>query len=1707
MKKLLLVCFLIGAIFISNIKPVFSQTGEDAYDPIWAGEIINSPFNQLFNTQNFVDNGGQPSPDIWFAFEVSSTTQVLISTCNSSFDTYLTLYDENLNVIQSNNNNGPGCATPILASIIATLSPGTIYYVAAEGSGNYQGPLRMRIEKYYPPGPLKAGTNRTYPIDIGTIVSCGYYSDTETNDAIGNFGNDFGQSSDDIFYKFTLATGATVNISHCGSAINTVLSLLNSAGTLITANYSNGPLCPGNAGSLSMYLNAGTYYVVSEGQGSDTGSIKTSIYLESGYPPAAVGKTFSDPINVGTLTKYLPSYTDTKNNTCYGNEYGQVSPDIYYKFKINENTQVSISNCGSGFDTYIHLLNSSGTLLASNDDNGPICTGTEASLVMALSPGEYYVVSEGRGSGTGFLKTNISLAYGDDTRNWIMTRNFDDNGDLISESKSFFDNNGLPSQIQIKDLSSFQVLATDQVRDALGRVALSTLAAPINSSTFLYKENFIGNSTGKYNYTNFDYAKYNNPDNVNSSSIGTLGWYFSNNNSTEPYQATTGFPYSRTNYYADGTGRVKSVSGVGELLKNGSGHEVSSNLMPIINELNHYLQVRNKFFTTAQLGNMPAALTNHDMQLLVSKDENGQRGMVIKDTYGNVIMSGRGDATGQFTVNNTIVVTASATSSQHVFTTGATDGPYRFEIVSPYNVEVYKNGVLEYSGTGSNYQFSTSWLESKTFDIRSAYPFTVIYNGYEEHFIRPIESTYSQHYFNLLQPTAITLTGSYELYNMDSETLVSGSGTLPAGYYRLRAVTGSVNLTYSYKLSDVSYNVYNQKGMLVASINPEGIKALLTNGLNAYATLNSVPYVNTYEYDIKGRLTGGTTPDAGRSEFIYRNDGKIRFSQNALQISSGKFTYYNYDRWGRIVESGEYLPGSTTFTAAKSNSTLQENTDPDGGLTGGTKSSQVKAHFDLLDNSHGISGRVQDAVYLKSALSWTENADGKTWYNYDIDGRITWLIKYVNGLGYKTIDYTYLPNGNLLTLDYQKNIPAERFVHHYEYDSDLRLKNTFTSLDGINKTLQAKNIYYATGPLKRVELGNNLQGLDFTYTPQGWLKSVNHPNGNSDPGKDGIQNAFATDAFAMTLEYFNGDYVRSNSGIASVNPNNNRELFTGQIAGQTWKSLKPAAVVANYGSAVNNPAMATYEYKNDYQFDNNKYGTPNFVTNTFTAAPNGANREFGLSYDLHGNILSLTRSNSSGANNTLNYQYFSNTNKLQQVGSYASYTYDNLGQMASQVRSNGQGFYNSYDLSGKVISIYSDASKTQLRESFAYDEAGSCIRKTDHIQNITTYYVYGSVGNLLSIYDNSGTALQQKEIPVYATNRIGTYKRLTNKTQFELIDHLGNVRSVINQDKVSGLADILYYADYYPFGTSQGLAVNDYRYGYQGKFSEADKQTGWNNFNLRMYDPGIGRWMSTDPYGQFYSPYNGMGNDPVNSFDPSGGYTKWGAKWRRFFSKMFGDDPGEIYNTRGGASDYGFNTSSGDGFNFHVGFSRGLTGDQAIAMGLRNYGGDYTNSFFDWSMYTMDKLNEFNPIANAWDIGVGIPTGKDRLGNPLGSLGINAKFVGLLFAIKVKIPTGAAATSAPQFTKSSLSFGQEMHKLYRLGQEGRKEFRLLSGKRIDFLDINNGIIYELKPNNPRAIQAGTKQLNMYLKELQTPEMIKAFPELRGIQWKTVLDTY
>jgi len=109
---------------------------------------------------------------------------------------------------------------------------------------------------------------------------------------------------------------------------------------------------------------------------------------------------------------------------------------------------------------------------------------------------------------------------------------------------------------------------------------------------------------------------------------------------------------------------------------------------------------------------------------------------------------------------------------------------------------------------------------------------------------------------------------------------------------------------------------------------------------------------------------------------------------------------------------------------------------------------------------------------------------------------------------------------------------------------------------------------------------------------------------------------------------------------------------------------------------------------------------------------------------------------------------------------------------------------------------------------------------------------------------------------------------------------------VVNESQEAGLqvffddlevtlttSEVVSATDYYPFGSpmKNSYAREDYRFGFQGQFAEKDQETGWNSFELRMYDAVIGRWLVPDPFRQYWSPYVAFGNNPINRVDPDGG--------------------------------------------------------------------------------------------------------------------------------------------------------------------------------------------------------------------------------------------
>ena len=203
-----------------------------------------------------------------------------------------------------------------------------------------------------------------------------------------------------------------------------------------------------------------------------------------------------------------------------------------------------------------------------------------------------------------------------------------------------------------------------------------------------------------------------------------------------------------------------------------------------------------------------------------------------------------------------------------------------------------------------------------------------------------------------------------------------------------------------------------------------------------------------------------------------------------------------------------------------------------------------------------------------------------------------------------------------------------------------------------------------------------------------------------------------------------------------------------------------------------------------------------------------------------------------------------------------------------------------YNTQGLVTAVKSIQTGFFLAR-FYYDDGGFRYKKENFDEDgdvhKTTLYVRDLSGQITAIYSEDSDIYTQEELAFYGNSRIGTIALGDESSPeddylYELKDHLGNVRQVIKVTE--GTKDWAYVkSNYYPFGM-KFMNVNSYRYGYQGDYSEDETEENGikaNSFQLRLYNPRLGRWMSPDPYGQFHSPYLAMGNTPIIGIDPNGG--------------------------------------------------------------------------------------------------------------------------------------------------------------------------------------------------------------------------------------------
>ena len=362
---------------------------------------------------------------------------------------------------------------------------------------------------------------------------------------------------------------------------------------------------------------------------------------------------------------------------------------------------------------------------------------------------------------------------------------------------------------------------------------------------------------------------------------------------------------------------------------------------------------------------------------------------------------------------------------------------------------------------------------------------------------------------------------------------------------------------------------------------------------------------------------------------------RIRLSQNAQQENDGFYSYTKYDAQGRITEVGQ-LEGKQDATPLTTNELLEKvdlitfPSQTDYLLT------QITRTFydDQVTNTptqitpKNLRGRIAAVKVFEDG----QTEGSATFYDYDIHGNVEKLVQKLPELEPKTVEYSYdLLSGNVHRVTYQKG-ETDQFMHRYRYDADNRLEAVFTSSDGYIWDEDARYLYYAHGPMARVELGEyKVQGLDYYYTLQGWIKGVNLQGDHDAEATNNVQKYVSKDAFGYALHYYKTDQTQDYKSIFgnfewnSTNTTVYKNLYNGNIAAMST-TLKTAG-------------EQTMFYKYDQL---NRIKTAVSSQNTY---------QTGYSYDANGNIISLLRNDYNNATiDNLSYTYnTTQNNRLQSV--------------------------------------------------------------------------------------------------------------------------------------------------------------------------------------------------------------------------------------------------------------------------------------------------------------------------------------------------------------------------------------------------------------------------------------------------------------------------
>lgn len=1191
-------------------------------------------------------------------------------------------------------------------------------------------------------------------------------------------------------------------------------------------------------------------------------------------------------------------------------------------------------------------------------------------------------------SGNTFTAKIAITSECNDFINWTEQIIYDQNEQVLTKSRDYANGSGNHLQGQSVDNLTGKVWVSQPLFDNQAQPSASTLAAPIREHDFIYKTKFVTDASGEaYGPDDFDQS-IDNPAAVGTQP-GTVGWYYSSNNTLEPLTPVTQYPYSRT-YVPPGPNPTTSKSAApGDEYRMGSTHEVETQKQKITTELNGYLTWR------AVL--VPGASATISGYIIVSTDPDEKMVATFVDAGGRTLATATFDGTTydhwSYSYYNDLGQLIASVAPQGVAAGGATP-----TFVTTYQYDHLGRLIATTSpdeGT-SQFVYSTDGKIrfSQNEEQRNASTKRFSYTNYD-YLGRLFESgEYSESGSNpyVFEPHSVTSPATYSVLNLVDITLPADldfeslePGTSPTKF------TGPSYKLDNVRCSDFSFIKYDRQASDfpdAATVSQKNLIGQVAKTANAHAKswysydefgnlhktwqqINpttpawDVTKTVEYEYDYFGNVTEVAYQNGAADQFFhhYEYDGNQRLNKvhtstdGTNKTVRANYYYYLHGPLKRI----EYIRGSEKLQgidyvynldgSLKMINHSSPNDDPGGDGISGTNAEFMKDVFgEILDyNSNDYSGADYDegnftlpAQYedqfggAVKGIRWHNQVDGhqpKAYgFTYDnlkqldnadwgaVTGTRSTGFGFTGSTAYQENVAGYDKNGNISGLSRNGKGGSSLANYYYDYTAGTNKLSAIKAGTSSGSVLMSYQ-YNAIGQLKEQVEGSNT--MKVSYNAYGLIKEVTD-------GTDALKVSYDYDdrgnRLRKTTYTTSGAIDRINYYIHDA-AGNVLAIYDYAAADET-----PAfrlAEVPIYGAgrfAIYKPLASTVFYEVSDHLGNVRgvIGQPEPLTYVATMEDNGQATYSNPRVQELAVFKNLTETSKTDVN--MNHTAPSTAVPAPENSAYLKWIDGQSGGTLTQAT--GPALYLKVEPGDKIdISAFAKFrkktdgySRNGVIGSIANVLGGNfvgTVKGLDVLSQAVAEFSEGTAA-LFALTGGSGTDLQKPHAYVNAI----VYDRLFNvdvpatdfapvsgNAGFETGDEATSAHEqltiptititepgylyvyVSNESEntevwfddlkiIHTRSNIVAGADYYPFGLvmeNREITREDYRYGYQGQFSEKDLTTGMQEFELRMYDPRIGRWLSPDPYGQFHSPYLAMGNTPQMSVDPDGGFTLGGV--------------------------------------------------------------------------------------------------------------------------------------------------------------------------------------------------------------------------------------